>query len=170
MSGQSSLSTLTEMEKQGGQLSDLEEMSSDDDDDSSSMTSSFDDAALSPNSRAEHNSRQRARDERRLILDLTKHQQLLIDSQKMSQSIKRCLGCTEELIREGTRALEYKVKVSEVKLGGRVLHGEDHDGDEQDDDDDHPVEEGLRERKGLLSPSATLDMLEEANLFSTGLH
>ena len=43
----------------------------------------------------------------------------------MNQSLKRCLGWTEELIREGRRALEYRVRVSEVKLGGRVLNPED---------------------------------------------
>jgi len=60
-------------------------------------------------------------DERRLQLDLSKHQQLLVDSQKINQSLKRCLGWTEELIKEGKRALAYQVRVSEVELGGRVL-------------------------------------------------
>lgn len=86
----------------------------------------------------------RQRDEMRLQLDLSKHQQLLIDSQKINQSLKRCLGWTEELIKEGKRALEYKVRVSEVELGGRVLAPEDIEAreareaevlDEEDDDD-----------------------------------
>jgi hypothetical protein len=67
----------------------------------------------------------RRRDERRLQLDLSKHQQLLRDSQRMNQSLKRCLGWTEELIKEGRRALSYQVRVSDVSLGGRVLAPEE---------------------------------------------
>lgn len=82
-------------------------------------------AEMSPGSRALQNARHRRRDEQRLQLDLTKHQQLLVDSQKMNQSLRRCLGWTEELIKEGRRALEYKVRVSEIELGGRVLAPEE---------------------------------------------
>ncbi|KAK7431207.1 hypothetical protein QQZ08_002247 [Neonectria magnoliae] len=63
----------------------------------------------------------RKRDERRLQLDLTKHQELLVDSQKINQSLKRCLSWTEVLIKEGQRALEYTVRVSDVDFGGHVL-------------------------------------------------
>lgn len=63
----------------------------------------------------------RKRDEIRLQLDLSKHQELLIDSQKMNQSIKRCLNWTEVLIKEGQKALDYTVRVSDVDFGGRVL-------------------------------------------------
>lgn len=62
-----------------------------------------------------------APDEKRFSLDLSKHQELLVDSQKMNQSLKRCLGWTEELIKEGKKALEYNVQVSDIELGGRVL-------------------------------------------------
>lgn len=69
----------------------------------------------------------RRKDEKRLQLDLTKHQELLIDSQKMNQSIKRCLSWTEALINEGQKALEYSVRVSDVEFGGRVLAPVDED-------------------------------------------
>lgn len=69
----------------------------------------------------------RKRDEIRLQLDLTKHQELLIDSQKINQSIKRCLDWTEVLIKEGQKALEYNVRVSDVELGGHVLAPPDED-------------------------------------------
>ncbi|KAK7961986.1 uncharacterized protein PG986_002811 [Apiospora aurea] len=70
------------------------------------------------------------KDEKRLQNDLTKHQQLLIDSQKINQSIKRCMDWTEELIKEGRRALEYNVKASEVEIPGpRVLIPDDEDED-----------------------------------------
>ncbi|GAB0134048.1 hypothetical protein EsDP_00002434 [Epichloe bromicola] len=69
----------------------------------------------------------RRRDEKRLQLDLTKHQEMLIDSQKMNQSLKRCLDFTEALIKEGHKALEYRVRVSDIKLGGRVLAPPDED-------------------------------------------
>ncbi|KAF5021232.1 hypothetical protein F66182_6722 [Fusarium sp. NRRL 66182] len=80
----------------------------------------------------------RRRDERRLQLDLSKHRELLVDSQKINQSIKRCLNWTEVLIKEGQKALEYKVHISEVDFGGHVLpppiEGEDEDDDEEEDD------------------------------------
>lgn len=89
----------------------------------------------------------RKRDEKRLQLDLTKHQELLIDSQKMNQSIKRCLGWTEALIKEGQKALEYRVRVSDVEFGGRVLapvDEDDYDFSFQDvDDHDMTVKEHI---------------------------
>lgn len=69
----------------------------------------------------------RKRDEIRLQLDLTKHQELLVDSQKMNQSIKRCLNWTEVLIKEGQKALDYTIRVSDVQFGGRVLAPPDED-------------------------------------------
>lgn len=112
------------------QLSDLsgEEYDDEDDDDASELDS-VDDGTLSPTALAESDARHRKRDEERLQLDLAKHQQLLVDSQKMNQSIKRCLGWTEELILEGNKALAYKVHVSDVELGGRVLIADDNDDD-----------------------------------------
>ncbi|KAI9682007.1 MAG: hypothetical protein M1817_000061 [Caeruleum heppii] len=79
------------------------------------------DDCMSPESLAESDERRSAKDERILRLDLSKHQELLIDSQRLNQSLKRCLGWTEELIIEGKKALDYRVRVSEVELGGRVL-------------------------------------------------
>ena len=67
------------------------------------------------------------RDQKRLQLDLVKHQQLLIDSQKVNQSIKRCMDRTEALIKEGQKALEYHVRPSEVEYGGRILGPQDDD-------------------------------------------
>ncbi|KFY09899.1 hypothetical protein V492_05298 [Pseudogymnoascus sp. VKM F-4246] len=106
-----------------------EEYDDDMDDDDASELDSADDGTLSPTALAESDARHRKRDEQRLQLDLEKHQQLLVDSQKMNQSIKRCLGWTEELILEGNKALAYKVHVSDVELGGRVLIAEDNDDD-----------------------------------------
>ena len=73
------------------------------------------------------------------LLDLSRQRALLIDSQKLNQSLKRCLGRTEEMITDAKRALEYKVNIEELEsLGGRVL----------------TPEEGWSERgRGLLSPS-----------------
>ena len=97
----------------------------------SSESESLDDGSLSPGAMAESDLRHRMKDEKRLQLDLSKHQQLLIDSQKMNQSLKRCLGWTEELINEGRKALEYHVRVSDVELGGRVLAPDDVEGDDE---------------------------------------
>lgn len=104
-----------------------EELDSIDDSDLSSNDSMAAGNALSP---TEKLTLRRKRDERRLQLDLTKHQELLIDSQKMNQSLKRCLDWTQVLIKEGQKALEYHVRVSDVEVGGRVLAPPD----EEDDD------------------------------------
>ncbi|EXJ79238.1 hypothetical protein A1O3_08739 [Capronia epimyces CBS 606.96] len=160
VSGQSShsLGTLTELDGESQSLSDLDPGSDLDDldDEEDSLVSNDSSSLTSPTAR----SRQRARDERRLLLDLSKHHQLLLDSQKLSQSIKRCLTCTEELIRDGNRALDYKVGIGDVKLGGRVLHDEELDERGFDNGTEEPGE-----RKGLLSPGLTKAKLDEAQLW-----
>ncbi|PHH74861.1 hypothetical protein CDD82_4738 [Ophiocordyceps australis] len=95
----------------------------------------------------------RERDQQRLHLDLTKHQELLVDSQKMNQSLKRCLDWTEVLIKEGQKALAYKVRVSDVQFGGRVLAPPDED--EEDTmlfADDGPVAAMMVEEPLLAPP------------------
>ncbi|OTB17207.1 hypothetical protein K445DRAFT_73860 [Daldinia sp. EC12] len=77
--------------------------------------------SLSPSVVAERDAKHQKRDEERLHLDLSKHQQLLVDSQKINQSIRRCLDWTEVLINEGKKALEYRAPIVGVELGGRVL-------------------------------------------------
>ncbi|KAL1977514.1 hypothetical protein VTN31DRAFT_373 [Thermomyces dupontii] len=137
------LSSLAETDDATSEMSipSPEELSEDSDSDSFA-----DDGTSSPNTIAEHDARHRANDEKRFMLDLAKHQQLLVDSQKLNQSIKRCLGWTEELIREGKKALEYNVRVSDVEIGGRVL---------APDEVDHEIS-GSR---GLLSPAANIEEL-----------
>ncbi|KAL7266886.1 hypothetical protein RUND412_010550 [Rhizina undulata] len=71
----------------------------------------------------------RAMDEKRLRIDLSKHKALLVASAKMNASLKRCQFVTEQLIKEGKKALDYKVRPSDVHLGGRVLRTDD---DEED--------------------------------------
>lgn len=94
----------------------------------------------SPTSPQARSGRQRAKDERRMQLDLSKHQELLLHSQRMNQSLKRCLGWTEDLIKEGKRALAYRATVHEDDIRGRVLTPEEVEGE---------VERG----RGLLSPA-----------------
>ncbi|KAI2615994.1 hypothetical protein GGR54DRAFT_631851 [Hypoxylon sp. NC1633] len=109
-----------------------EELVAEEEEEDSYLDSDSASESLSPSAVAERDARHRKRDEERLQLDLSKHQQLLIDSQKINQSIKRCLDWTEELINEGRKALEYHVRVSDVELGGRVL-------DPLDEDDEHSL-------------------------------
>jgi ElaB/YqjD/DUF883 family membrane-anchored ribosome-binding protein len=156
----STLDTVAEGENDEIEFSDQEDDSDLDtlDDEIEDILSNDSSSAHSPTSRT----RQRARDEKRLMLDLSKHQQILLDSQKLTQSIRRCLTCTDDLIREGNKALEYKVGIGDVKLGGRVLNLEELNHkhvDENNSDDERP------ERRGLLSPSVTLTQLEEATLW-----
>ncbi|MCJ1243815.1 hypothetical protein MMC30_001012 [Trapelia coarctata] len=100
----------------------------------------------SPTSPHARSARQRAKDEKRMQLDLSKHQELLLDSQRMNQSLKRCLGWTEDLIKEGERALAYQAMAHDEDIRGRVLTPEEVDGE---------VERG----RGLLSPA--LDTTED---------
>ncbi|CZT44663.1 uncharacterized protein RSE6_04862 [Rhynchosporium secalis] len=115
------LTDLSEEEEEEGETESEEETS--------------DEGSLSPSAMEESDLRHRKRDEKRLQLDLSKHQRLLIDSQKMNQSLKRCLGWTEELINEGKKALEYRVRISDVELGGRVLALDEVEGAEEPDNE-----------------------------------
>ena len=94
------------------------------DDDEGDDTSASDLSSITYSSKP-YTDKRIARDERRLRLDLSKHRELLVDSQKLNQGLRRCIDWTEELVRDGRRALNYKVRVSDVKLGGRVLRSED---------------------------------------------
>lgn len=122
---------------EGFDLSDLNEEEPEETEEESELseTDSGSDA-LPPEARAERDARHREKDERRLELDLTKHHEQLVDSQKINQSLKKCLNWTEELICEGRKALAYQVRASDIKLGGRILAPEDEDGDDDDDDID----------------------------------
>ncbi|KAH0341165.1 hypothetical protein KCU81_g6449, partial [Aureobasidium melanogenum] len=82
---------------------------------------------LSPGAQAKRDAVQRAEDESRLRLDLSRHRELLMDTQRMNQSLQRCLYWTEGLIKDGRKALDYQVASSEVQLGGRILSGDDAD-------------------------------------------
>ncbi|CCU81846.1 hypothetical protein BGHDH14_bgh01913 [Blumeria hordei DH14] len=84
-----------------------------------------DTCSLSLSAIAESDLRHRKKDEKRLQHDLVKHQQLLFDSRKLNQTLKRCLGLTEDLIGKGRKALEHKVTLCDDELGGRVLTGEE---------------------------------------------
>lgn len=100
----------------GSELDDFDE--EDEEEDSFSETDSTTES-LSPSVVAERDAKHRKRDEKRLQLDLTKHQQLLVDSQRLNQSIKRCLDWTELLISDAKKALDYKVRVSDIEIQPR---------------------------------------------------
>ena len=93
----------------------------------------------SPTSRA---GRTRFKDPKLPELDLAAHRALLVDGQKLNQSIKRCLAQTETLIASGKTALEYQAQApSPENVGARVLT--------PDDTGDSVFGQG----QGLLSPS-----------------
>lgn len=112
----------SDLEAEDGERDPLANELEDEEDD---LSGSEDSADMTPATKALRDAERREKDEERLRLDLSKHQQLLSDSQKINQSLKRCLGWTEELIKEGKRALAYQVKASEVEIGGRVLAPEE---------------------------------------------
>jgi len=140
--------------EQGTMLSDMSEEEEESDEESDvSESDSLEDGTLSPKAMAESDLRHRKRDEKRLQLDLSKHQQLLTDSQRMNQSLKRCLGWTEELINEGKKALAYNVKVSDVALGGRVLLPEELE-EAEDNEGMSPVGYSLLKQARLAASAA----------------
>lgn len=180
-------------------LSDLSEEGSDldaDDEDLESelSESSTGSAQMSPEAVAVRDSHHR-RHEKRLQVDLSKHQQLLVDSQRMNQSLKRCLGWTEELISEGKRALAYQVRVSEIDAGDRAAPEEgeqpyiydgaqlwDHehseqspteelmDGDDQtDESDDGEADKTVRLRIERLRPADETDGNKSAQDRDSGI-
>jgi len=102
------------------------------------------DTSASSNDFAE-SSKRRNSDIKMLKLDLAKHREILVDGQKMNQSLGRCMGLTEQLIRDANKAISYRVRYSDMQLGGRVLAQEEEDNDhhnvvlhnEHDDTDDN---------------------------------
>ena len=93
----------------------------------------------SPNTRA---ARTRFQDPKWIELDLAAHRALLLDSQKINISIKRCLAHSESLISSGRRALEYHAKTpDQPNQGARVLTP------------DEIEDELVVQSQGLLSPS-----------------
>lgn len=137
---QSLLSALSELGEEDEDMDEDDEDSDDEEDSEEDEEEDPDEAEdeeeLSPAAQAVSDAKHKKRDEERLALDLSKHQQLLVDSQKMNQSLKKCLGWTEELIKDGKKALAYKVNAEDVKLGGRVLVDDDHE-----ENDDEQMEE-----------------------------
>ena len=71
----------------------------------------------------------------------------------MNQSLKRCMNWTEQLIKDGQKAIEYKVHIGDVQLGGRVLVKE-----EDEDDESHG-----EESRGLLSPWSPLQAVADSD-------
>lgn len=142
------LSTTSELDEGNSELSSIRsesEVSESTDEDSV-----VDEGILSPDSLAEHDAKHRAHDEKKFMLDLARHQELLVDSQKLNQSLKRCLEWTEELIKEGRKALEYNVRVQDVELGGRVLSPEE-------------LSDFGESGRGLLSPSTEYTTIYHAD-------
>ncbi|KAJ4990376.1 hypothetical protein SVAN01_04038 [Stagonosporopsis vannaccii] len=142
----STLDTFTA--KQPGDLSDMSEVEEEEEEEDpseeepESSESSFDESVLENSVQAERDEVHRLKDEKRLQLDLAKHRDLLMNSQKMNESLKRCLGWTDQLIKDAQKALDYRVNISDVRLGGRVLVTED-------DEENVTAHE---ESRGLLSP------------------
>lgn len=145
-------------------LHDIEDESSEnDDDETESITSGGE--PLSPGARESKQEARLAKDELRLRADISKHKELLVQSQMMNQSLKRCMYATEEMINEGKRALQYNVRVSDIRLGGRILT--DHD---DDHDDDHDHDDYREDHRDDSVPDAELedDTLQGADMQARG--
>jgi hypothetical protein len=143
-----------------GGLSDVDEDEYTEEEDPDSLDetdiSDSDETSADASSPSARMNARRQRDEKRLQLDLTKHQELLIDSQKMNQSLKRCLHWSEMLIKEGNKALAYSVRVSDVELGGQVLAPLDEDDEDEDEEDTAPTADATHQSPttGLEPPWA----------------
>ena len=136
-SGKVSPSESSEDSANGASLLDFDNDENDQEDNISDISSTS--ATKSrPGSRA---CRTRFQDPRRPELDLAAHRILLLESQKLNQSIKRCLEQSESLIESGKTALEYQAQApTPDNLGARVLT--------PDDTEDDIFGQG----QGLLSP------------------
>ena len=98
-------------------------------------------ASSRPSSLINRSIRTRFKDPKTTYLDLSAHRTLLLESQKLNQSIKRCLGHSESLLTSGKRALAHQeFSRDEESLGPRVLT--------PDEDEDNATDR----RQGLLSP------------------
>ncbi|SMY19532.1 unnamed protein product [Zymoseptoria tritici ST99CH_1A5] len=140
------LSTLGEEEDEGDEDVEEDLFSLEDESDSE------DDASLGSGSADARQQDRLAKDEQRLRVDLERHKELLVQSQSMNQSIKRCMYATEDMIREGNRALVYHVRVSDIKLGGRILTDHDEDDEIEVDVEDNltDADDEMASAKGLL--------------------
>lgn len=96
----------------------------------------------SPTAHSARSARSRFQDPEPPTLDLTAHKPLLLESQKLNQSMKRCLDTTSTLLATGKAALEHRLLPhSTENLGPKVLT--------PDELEDNQPEQG----RGLLSPS-----------------
>ncbi|KAL1304084.1 hypothetical protein AAFC00_000519 [Neodothiora populina] len=132
-------------------MSELAEDHSSEDDDSINSSA----PPLSPKAEADKNAKQRAIDEERLRLDLDRHRELLLDTQRMNSSLQRCLAFTEDLIKSGQKALEYQVP-SDVPLGGRILTDDDDEEidaeiDEESDEEEASVQDEYEADDDILN-------------------
>ncbi|KAI7564723.1 hypothetical protein KC317_g6858 [Hortaea werneckii] len=117
-----------------GFTDDVDDFSEDTEDEDDDDDDGQHEPASPSSARTRRDSARLAKDEKRLQRDLEKHKDLLVQSQRMNQSLKRCMYATEEMMREGRKALEFSVKVEDVRLGGRILtgHEEDEEGFEEE--------------------------------------
>ncbi|KAI4272103.1 MAG: hypothetical protein L6R38_006695 [Xanthoria sp. 2 TBL-2021] len=93
-------------------------------------TSFPDSASFSPTLRNSSIPVAKKRRTRSFKVDLAGQRVLLLDSQRLNQALKRCLGRTDELIADGKKALEYMVNTGEVtSVGPRVLAPDDQYGE-----------------------------------------
>ena len=119
------------------------------DDETESITSGCE--PLSPTSRSSKEHDRLLKDERRLQADMEKHKELLVQSQMMNQSLKRCTLATEDMIKEGKKALDHEIRVSDVRLGGRILRGDDDEAEDIEvEDETLHGEDQMESAKGFL--------------------
>ncbi|KAL8804285.1 MAG: hypothetical protein Q9182_002650 [Xanthomendoza sp. 2 TL-2023] len=109
--------------------------------DGTSDDTSFPDSLnLSPTVRNSSLPVAKARQSRSFKVDMASQRVLLLDSQRLNQALKRCLGRTDELIADGKKALEYKVDTGDASNWvPRVLSADERDGE-------------MEPSRGLLSP------------------
>lgn len=101
---------------------------------SSNEESSEDGGAPSPGADTTKEERQRAKDEAQLRADLRKHRELLLDTARMNRSLQRCLTWTEDLIKDGKKALDHRIPSEEIRLGGRVLNADESEDERVEDE------------------------------------
>lgn len=91
---------------------------------------------------------------RRMNLDLTKHKDLLIENQRVNQSMHKCLCVVDQLVEDGNKALQYRPRTTDLTVRQNMV-----DTDEEDEiDEDSSMNNQL---KGVLENETNVSYFEK---------
>jgi len=74
---------------------------------------------------------------RRMNLDLTRHKDLLIENQRVNQSMHKCLCVVDQLIEDASKALHYRPRTSEFTVRQYMIGSDEEDEIDTDLSENH---------------------------------